>query len=299
MVLLTGSSTFGSLAQLKCPNGQVASEGNTIIECLENGTWSLLLANCQFEVNPERMQRRISGSHGRNIDSRIGTILCSVIFGILFCILVLVAFLFKKKILLIKFESDKRRKQSPRVSGSTLKRTNEYKGSKVVLSEFRCSLPMATSSMGPVRRLTSGHNEEKIYQEINDKGVQSSSSSKRPYSPKTLAFDRECLAAVEQNVPHSLLEEKIEKVESPSITLRPDCDLLDDEHSESSEDGSDPSSVLYAEIDIQKRTKPLPELPIEDEPATGSTSIPLEPYVVIDNAIYSGHPMVRRPSARF
>lgn len=47
IVLLNGSTTFGSLGRLFCPNGTIMfGLGNRIIQCQENGFWSKLGTFC-------------------------------------------------------------------------------------------------------------------------------------------------------------------------------------------------------------------------------------------------------------
>ena len=120
MYLPNKTTTFMSIARLKC-NFRWKLLGDSDIRCTEEATWTELLATCEREQHndvihreevystPSSVKSSPSGftdgkTSVRNIESKVGNVLACVIFGVLVCILIMLGFLFKKRILKISFK---------------------------------------------------------------------------------------------------------------------------------------------------------------------------------------------------
>lgn len=219
---------------------------------------------------------------------------------------------------MIKFNPKKRKRAELQRDSSQRghEPVNRYQTSNLVLSEFRCSLPMSKSSKSSVRRLASGSqdiDDNKIYQEISCAsgfGVHGS-------SPISASFASECLAACAReqqkddrdNDAEMLKEDmdgqavlalyaKVDFVQKRKKRLKQfDAQPRSDKEREASSSAAKKCGQELVVVDVEKH----PPTPIDTKETKDvqPPPRPSEPYVVIDNAVYSGHPAARRPSARF
>lgn len=147
---------------------------------------------------------------------------------------------------------------------------------RLVLREFRCSLPLGKSAKTSVRRLSSSGQIE----------------GKNAVYPVSLGCElarewRECLA--------KRMSEVVSEEQAPQDIEVPEKVEERNELPESNVD-DDASGVLslYAKVDSTKK-KNRRAAKFSDELQTPEpSSLPLEPYVVIDNSVFAGHPAVRQ-----